>query len=106
MEQHCDWRSGGRNGVEPPLPWAWHMAQWCYDPTASALTGRIQLRLPYPQPNWREERVWNAFLLHAMHHTLTAEAVFSRPPDQWSTADKQFVKDMIRGLGSHHDDEI
>jgi hypothetical protein len=76
------------------------MAQWCYDPAASTLAGRIQLRLPYPQANWREEQRWNAFLLKAMHHVLAAERVFSRPAEEWGSAENEFYRQMIRELGS------
>lgn len=74
------------------------MAQWLYDPIASALSGTARFRLPYPQANWRDERRWNAFLVEAMELMVEAEQVFGKPAGQWGPKEDDFFLWMQRGL--------
>ena len=74
------------------------MAQWCFYPVATALTGKIELKRPYPRDTWTEDVRWNAYLFQAMHHVLAAERVFSKPAHEWRDAENKFYRDMLLGL--------
>jgi hypothetical protein len=74
------------------------MAKWCFDPVATALSGRVEFRLPYPQANWREERRWNGFLLEAMRTVTEAYRIFSKPAEQWDAEENLFYVNMLKGL--------
>lgn len=76
------------------------MAQWCYDPVASALMGVARFRLPYPQPDWERERLWNAFLVEAMGLMVRADEIFSKPAEQWGPDEDEFFKWAHSGLAA------
>lgn len=80
------------------MPWAWHMAQWLYDPVASALSGEFRFRLPYPKENWFDEVKWNEFPLIAMRVCWAADKVFSKNPEKWDKADNDFFLWMTETL--------
>jgi hypothetical protein len=80
------------------MPWPWALIEWLIDHTASAMSGRPVFRLPYPKKDWRRERRWNRDLLATMHHVWRANEVFSKEPEKWDKADREFYKAMLKGL--------
>jgi hypothetical protein len=74
------------------------MARWCYDPVQTYLTGKVRFRMPYPQPNWQEERRWNAFLLEAMTTAVEADRVFSKDGATWGDEENKFYRWMLEGI--------
>lgn len=103
VEQACEWRRLTESNVVPdtpcpPLPWAWHMAMWCFDRFASSWTGRREFHHPYPNKgNWIEQQQWNEFPLRAMRHVVQAERVYSKDPTKWTDEDKKFDLETMRG---------
>ena len=74
------------------------MAAWLYDPVASHAAGELRFRLPYPQSNWRKERIWNAFLLEAMRVTWVAEKVFEKDAATWDKHERAFYKSYLKDM--------
>jgi hypothetical protein len=70
------------------------MAQWCHP--KYSLTGKW--RVPYPHENWLKEQTWNDFLLDAMVHSLTADAVFSKPGEDWGENETIFYHKYLENL--------
>lgn len=74
------------------------MAQWLYDPVASQFAGELRFRLPYPRGNWREEVIWNSFLLDAMRLIWVADQVFAKDAESWTREERQFYKAYRKDL--------
>lgn len=70
------------------------MANWCHPKYSFSGDWRI----PYPKKDWHEEMRWNAFLLDAMIHALTADAVFSTSGENWGEAEISFFRKHIDSL--------
>jgi len=82
------------------MPWAWHMAQWCFDPLGSSLTGEVRFRMPYPRHDWQVERLWNADLIDAMKLAAKADKIFSKDPESWDEDDNRFFVWMTEGANA------
>lgn len=80
---------------EPPLPWAWHVALWCYDPVASHLAGRPQFRRPFPGRDWNEDVRLNGPIEEAMQYVVRVHRIYEKDPDKRSKEDEQFIQRMI-----------
>ncbi len=76
------------------------LANWLIDPVATALTGKVTFKRPYPRPLLSEEMRWNGFLLEAMDYIIEADKVFRKPPEQWGDDDTAFARAMLAQLAA------
>lgn len=81
------------------------MAQWCFDPLSSSLVRSVKFRMPYPKPDWYEERTWNRPLIAAMQHATEADGVFSKDPEAWGDEETTFYRTMLEGLADRKPEE-
>lgn len=91
------------------MPWAWHMAQWCFDPLSSSLVQAVRFRMPYPRHDWYEERAWNAPLIEAMQMAAKADRIFSKDPESWDDEESHFFVWMTEGCATKEtesDDDV
>lgn len=65
---------------------------------ATAVSGVIRFRRPYPRPDWIEDMTWNELPLAAMQHVTEADRVFSMPGEQWGAKEDAFFRAMLDGL--------
>ena len=67
------------------------MMNICFDATASAATGRVTFRWPYPSKDWSD----NVRPIEAMNLVQKAIEIFSVPAAQWQDDHNRFFVWML-----------